>query len=63
MMGMSFSFEAELRKAEQTINKLIEVINREGGSVYMCERDESGFDAKLTRPISITYWIPMEQKV
>ena len=59
---MGFSFEAELRKAENTINKLIESINREGGSVYISELDESGFAAKLTRSINITYWIPIEPK-
>lgn len=59
---MGFSFEAKLREAEQTINTLIEAIKREGGSVYICEQDESGFSAKLTRPVSITYWVPIEPK-
>lgn len=59
---MGFSFEEELRKAERTINNLIVAINREGGNVYICEQDESGLSAKLTRPISITYWVPIESR-
>lgn len=62
---MGFSFEAKLRDAERTINTLIESIQREGGSVYICDRDHdelTGFDLKLTRPISIVYWVPVEQK-
>lgn len=59
---MGLSFEARLRDAERTINDLIATINREGGSVYISELDGTGFDAKLTKPISITYWIPIEPK-
>ena len=62
MRSMGFSFEARLRDAEKTINALIAAINREGGSVYISELDESGFAAKLTRPINITYWVPIEPK-
>lgn len=60
MMGLSF--EAKLREAEQTINTLVKAINREGGSVYISELDESGFCDKLTRPIKITYWVPVKQR-
>jgi hypothetical protein len=61
---MGLSFEARLREAEQTINTLVETIKREGGSVYICDRDNpQGFDLKLTSPISITYWMPIKRKV
>ena len=53
---MNFSFEAELRHAEQTINRLIEAINRRGGAVYIAAKDGTGFSAKLDKPIAITYF-------
>lgn len=53
---MSMSFEAELRRAEQTINRLIEAINRQGGAVYITAEDGTGFSAKLDKPIAITYF-------
>lgn len=62
---MGFSFEARLREAERTINTLIEAIQREGGSVYICDRDHdelTGFNLKLVKPISIIYWMPSEQR-
>ena len=58
---MGFSFEARLREAEQTINTLINAVNRESGGVYISELDNSGFCSKLTRPIKITYWMPVKQ--
>jgi hypothetical protein len=61
-MRMGFSFEADLRKAEQTINTLIAACNRSGGGVYIGSKDGSGFCAKLTAPISITYWIEHQQE-
>lgn len=59
---MGLSFEARLREAERTINTLINAINREGGGVYISELDDSGFCNKLTRPIKITYWLPVEKR-
>lgn len=59
---MNFSFELELRKAERTINALIAVCNRNSGGVYIGNKDKSGFCAKLTEPICITYFIPVEPK-
>jgi hypothetical protein len=59
---MGLYFEAKLREAEMTINALINTIQREGGGVFISELDESGFCAKLTRPIKITYWTPVRQK-
>lgn len=54
---MNFSFEAELRKAEATINRLIAECNRIGGGVYL----EGQVSAKLTEPISIAYYTPIER--
>lgn len=61
---MGLSFEARLREAEQTINTLIETSNREGGGVYICDREDTsgGYDLKLRRPISIIYWMPIKQR-
>ena len=59
---MSLSFEARLRDAEKTINALIASINQEGGGVYISELDDSGFCNKLTRPIKITYWLPVKRE-
>lgn len=59
---MGFSFEAELRHAEQTINKLIAACNRNDGAVYIGNKDKSGFCAKLTEPICITYFMPIENR-
>lgn len=61
-MRMGLSFEAKVREAERTINTLIEAINREGGSVYISEPDGPGFCDRLTRPIEITYWVPVKQR-
>lgn len=60
---MGLYFEAKLREAEQTINNLIEAAKREGGGVYICDRDgESNFADKLTQPIRIVYWMSVEQR-
>lgn len=59
---MRFSFEADLRRAEQTINTLIAACQRNGGSVYIGNKDKSGFCAKLTEPICITYFVPQEPR-
>ena len=61
---MGLYFEAKLREAEQTINTLISESERKGGGVYVCDRDDasSGFNCKLTKPISIIYWMPIEQR-
>lgn len=59
---MSFSFEARLRDAERTINTLIETTMRNGGGVYICDRDgSSDFVHKFTGPIRIVYWMPVEE--
>ncbi len=55
---MILSFEAELRKSEQTINNLIDACRRNGGGVYIGNKDKSGFCAKLTEPIYIMYFMP-----
>lgn len=59
---MGFSFEAELRKAEQTINTLIAACQRNDGCVYICNKDKSGFCEKLTKPICIVYFVPQGTK-
>lgn len=59
---MGFSFEAELRKAERTINELIITCKLNGGGVYIGNKDGSGFCGTLTEPISITYWIAQPPK-
>lgn len=59
---MGMSFEAELRKAERTINTLIAACARNGGRVYIGNKDNSGFCEKLKEPIAITYWMPMLPK-
>ena len=59
---MRFSFEADLRRAEQTINALIAACNRNGGGVYIGNEDKYGFCEKLTEPICITYFMPQEPK-
>lgn len=59
---MNMSFEAELRRAEQTINRLIEAINRQDGAVYITSEDGKGFSAKLDKPIAITYFYMTEQE-
>lgn len=59
---MRFSFEADLRRAEQTINTLIAACQRNDGGVYISNKDKSGFCAKLTEPICITYFMPQEPK-
>lgn len=59
---MGFSFEAELRNAERTINNLIAACLMNGGGVYIGIRDKTGFCEKLTEPISIYYWIPEPPK-
>lgn len=55
---MGWGFELEIRKAEQTINHLIEAIQREGGAVYIQEHDSIA-SLKLTQPIGISYFIPI----
>ena len=55
---MGFYFKAKLSEAEKAINALVKAIDREGGSVYISELDDSGFCSKLTGPIKITYWLP-----
>lgn len=55
---MGWGFELDLRKAEQTINHLIEVTQREGGSVYIQEHDSIA-SMKLTQPITISYFAPL----
>lgn len=57
---MGFSFEAELRHAERTINNLIAACERNGGGVYIGNQDKTGFCNKLTEPICITYFMPVE---
>lgn len=59
---MGFSFEAELRHAEQTINRLIAACERNDGAVYIGNKDQSGFCAKLKEPICITYFMPVEDR-
>lgn len=59
---MRFSFEADLRRAEQTINTLIAACQRNDGGVYIGNKDKSGFCAKLTEPICITYFMPHESR-
>ena len=59
---MRFSFEAELRRAEQTINTLIAACQRNGGGVYIGNKDKSGFCEKLTEPICIMYFMPQVPK-
>lgn len=58
---MGLAFEVELRRAEQTINRLIAACSRNGGGVYIGNKDGSGFCEKLTEPISITYWLPKKE--
>lgn len=57
---MGFSFECELRKAEKTINTLIEACKLNGGSVYIANADNAGFAERLDKPICISYFMPME---
>lgn len=59
---MGLSFEAELRKAEQTINTLIAACQCNDGGVYIGNKDKTGFCAKLTEPICITYFMPQVPK-
>ena len=59
---MGFSFEAELGKAEQTINTLIAACQRNGGGVYIVNKDKSGFCEKLTEPICLIYFMPQEPR-
>ena len=54
---MNLNFEADLRKAERTINALIDTCKLNGGGVYIGNKGGSGFCEKLTEPISITYWV------
>ncbi len=61
-MTMNFSFEAELRHAERTINNLIAACKRNGGGVYIGNKDKTGFCEKLVEPISIIYWMPEAPK-
>lgn len=58
---MGLSFEAELRRAEQTINNLIAACSRNGGGVYIVNKDKSGFCAKLSEPVCIMYFMPDER--
>lgn len=59
---MNLRFESELRKAEQTINALIAACNRNDGGVYISNKDKTGFCAKLSEPICITYFVPQASK-
>lgn len=59
---MGLSFEADLRRAEQTINALIAACQHNGGGVYIGNKDKTGFCAKLTEPICITYFMPQEPR-
>lgn len=53
---MGLSFEADLRRAEQVINNLIAACKRNGGAVFIGNKDKTGFCAKLEEPICITYF-------
>ena len=59
---MGLSFEAELRKAEATINALIAACKRNDGAVYIGNRDKTGFCAELAEPICITYFYEQKPK-
>ncbi len=57
-----FSHEVELRRAENLINNLIAECKRNGGCVYIGNRDETGFSTRLADPIAITYFIPLDKE-
>lgn len=58
---MSFSFDREVRQAVRTINRLIEMSNESGGSIHLVRHDDKEFSIKLTHPIDIISWTPMER--
>ena len=57
-----FGFELDVRKAEQTINKLIEMAKEYNGAVYLVDKENPDFCTKLDRPVGLTYWFPMTRK-
>ena len=46
-----FGFERDVRKAEQTINKLIEMAKEYNGAVYLVDKENPDFCTKLDRPV------------
>lgn len=58
---MSFSFDREVRQAVRTINRLIEMSNESGGSVHLLRQDDKEFSIKLTSPIDIISFAPIEK--
>lgn len=48
--------ELDLRRAERTINALIEYVKKNGGGVFLIDKTNKDFSVELEHPVSIAFF-------